>query len=36
LLLLINCEVWYRMMILGEPRENFRSASSESPIASAA
>ena len=34
--LLINSEIWYRMMILGEPRENFRAASGESPIATAA
>jgi asparagine synthase (glutamine-hydrolysing) len=34
--LLINSEIWYRMMILGEPRENFRAASGESQIATAA
>jgi asparagine synthase (glutamine-hydrolysing) len=34
--LLINSEVWYRMMILGEPRENFRTAGGESHIATAA
>lgn len=34
--LLINSEVWYRMMILGEPRANFRAASGESRIATAA
>jgi asparagine synthase (glutamine-hydrolysing) len=34
--LLINSEIWYRMMILGEPRESFRDASADSPIATAA
>jgi asparagine synthase (glutamine-hydrolysing) len=33
--LLINSEIWYRMMILGQPREDFRD-SSNSQIASAA
>jgi asparagine synthase (glutamine-hydrolysing) len=32
--LLINSEIWYRMMILGQPKENFRD--SEEEIASAA
>jgi asparagine synthase (glutamine-hydrolysing) len=34
--LLINSEIWYRMMILGEPRESFRAADAPSPIATAA
>jgi asparagine synthase (glutamine-hydrolysing) len=34
--LLINSEIWYRMMILGEPRESFRDASADPPIATAA
>jgi asparagine synthase (glutamine-hydrolysing) len=34
--LLINSEIWYRMMILGEPRESFRAADEQSPIATAA
>ena len=34
--LLINAEIWYRMMILGQPKENFREARAESPIATAA
>ena len=34
--LLINSEIWYRMMILGESRESFRGAGAESPIATAA
>jgi asparagine synthase (glutamine-hydrolysing) len=34
--LLINSEIWYRMMILGQPKESFREAGAESPIATAA
>ena len=34
--LLINSEIWYRMMILGESRESFRTADAQSPIATAA
>ncbi len=34
--LLINSEIWYRMMILGQPRENFRDGASAEEIASAA
>jgi asparagine synthase (glutamine-hydrolysing) len=34
--LLINSEIWYRMMILGQPKEIFRDSSAESPILSAA
>jgi asparagine synthase (glutamine-hydrolysing) len=33
--LLINSEIWYRMMILGQPKENFRDAS-QPQIATAA
>jgi asparagine synthase (glutamine-hydrolysing) len=34
--LLINSEVWYRMMILGESKESFRNAAADGEIASAA
>jgi asparagine synthase (glutamine-hydrolysing) len=34
--LLINSEVWYRMMILGEPKESFRDAAAGGEIATAA
>jgi asparagine synthase (glutamine-hydrolysing) len=34
--LLINSEVWYRMMILGESKESFRNVAADSEIASAA
>jgi asparagine synthase (glutamine-hydrolysing) len=34
--LLINSEIWYRMMILGQPKENFRDAPSDSQMATAA
>jgi asparagine synthase (glutamine-hydrolysing) len=34
--LLINSEIWYRMMILGQPKESFRQTGAESPIATAA
>jgi asparagine synthase (glutamine-hydrolysing) len=34
--LLINSEIWYRMMILGESRDRFRTAGDESRIATAA
>jgi asparagine synthase (glutamine-hydrolysing) len=34
--LLINSEVWYRMMILGESKESFRNAAAGGKIASAA
>ncbi len=33
--LLINSEIWYRMMILGQPREDFRAGSSDLEIAAA-
>jgi asparagine synthase (glutamine-hydrolysing) len=33
--LLINSEIWYRMMILGQSREDFRQASSDLEIAAA-
>jgi asparagine synthase (glutamine-hydrolysing) len=34
--LLINSEIWYRMMILGQPKETFREAGAEPLIATAA
>jgi len=34
--LLINSEVWYRMMILGEPKESFRDDTAQPLIATAA
>jgi asparagine synthase (glutamine-hydrolysing) len=34
--LLINSEIWYRMSILGEPKESFRSAGADPRIATAA
>ena len=34
--LLINSEVWYRMMILGQPKEDLRDSTVEDQIASAA
>jgi asparagine synthase (glutamine-hydrolysing) len=34
--LLINSEIWYRMMILGQSKEDCRGGSDESDIASAA
>jgi asparagine synthase (glutamine-hydrolysing) len=33
--LLINSEIWYRMLILGQPREDFRQGSSDLEIAAA-
>jgi asparagine synthase (glutamine-hydrolysing) len=33
--LLINSEIWYRMMILGQSREDFRQGSSDLEIAAA-
>lgn len=34
--LLINSEIWYRMLILGQPKENFRNAAQDAQIATAA
>ena len=34
--LLINSEIWYRMMILGQSREDFRQAADAAPVATAA
>jgi asparagine synthase (glutamine-hydrolysing) len=34
--LLINSEIWYRMMILGQPKEDFRDAATQERVASAA
>jgi asparagine synthase (glutamine-hydrolysing) len=34
--LLINSEIWYRMSILGQPKESFRAQASDQDLAAAA